>query len=237
MNFIKKIFENKIDEQVHNQFVKFGKGIFKHKALIDITITAKAVKIKTTPEYANGMVVFLANTIKDDTTKVQVNGIIFAAKDLSAESPIEFEEIKNAMGVKKHIVNKELTKHQILELHEKFPLNPLSLSFETEYGKLKIKEKAPKSGKPGKGDKKPKADYCVLITTDKSILEDYAFDIKEPFKKTFIEHTIGIDEIIVPEEYKNDFAKARIHAKRKGKITRFLTIDEKESEKETNFEV
>ncbi len=233
MNFIKKLFNNQIDEKVHNQFTKFGPGTFENKALIDINITAKAVKIKTSPEFTNELVEFLANTIQD---KTKVKGIIFATRDLTEESPIEFTEIKNAMGVKKHIVDSELTKDQVLETCNKFPFNSINLSFETEYGKLKIKEKAPKSGKPGKGDSKPKADYCVLTTTDKSILEDYAFDIQEPFKKAFIQHTVEIQELIVPEEYKNDFAKARIHAKRKGKLTRILTVDEKESQKETNFE-
>lgn len=233
MNFIKKIFNNQIDDKVHNQFTKFGPGTFENKALIDINITTKAIKIKTSPEFTNELVELLANTIKD---KVHVKGIIFASKNLTEESSIEFKEIKNAMGVKKHIVDSELTKDQILDLCEKFPFNPISLSFETEYGKLKIKEKAPKSGKPGKGGEKPKADYCSLTTKDKSIIQDYAFDIEESFKKAFIQHTIEIKEIIVPEEYKNDFAKARIHAKRKGKITRFLTIDGKESQKEINFE-
>lgn len=234
MNFIKKIFKDKIDEAVHNQFTKFGKGTFENKALIDITMTAKAIKIKTSPEFTNELVKFLANTIED---KTYVKGIVFATKDLTQDSPVEFEEIKSAMGIKKHIVNKELTKEKMLELCEKFPFNSINLSFETEYGKLKVKEKAPKSGKPGKGDKKPKADYCVLTTKDKSILEDYAFDIKENFKKAFIQHNIIIEELVIPEEYKNDFAQARIKAKRKGKLIRILTVDGKESQKEIRFEV
>ena len=232
MNFIKKIFENKIDEKVHNQFTKFGPGTFENRSLLDIRITAKAIKIKTSPEFTNELVELLANTIQD---KVPVKGIVFASKNLTEESNIEFKEIKNAMGVKKHIVDSELTKEQILNICEKFPFNSINLSFETEYGTLKIKEKAPKSGKPGKGDEKPKADYCVLTTKDKEILKDYAFDIEEPFKKAFIQHTVTVDEIITPEEYKNDFAKARLMAKRKGNLIRILTIDGIESQKEINF--
>ncbi len=234
MNFIKKLFNNKSDEKVHNQFTKFGPGTFENKAMLDIRVMAKAVKIKTSPEFTNELVELLANTIKD---KVPVNGIIFATRDLTEESTIEFEQIKNAMGIKKHIVNAELTKEQILDVCNKFPYASINLSFETEYGKLKIKEKAPKSGKPGKGDKDPKVNYCVFTTTDRSILDDYAFDIKEPFKKAFIKHTMKVEEIIVPEEYKDDFAKARLNAIRKGKIIRHLTVDEIKSEKETNFEV
>ena len=180
MNFIKKIFNNQIDDKVHNQFTKFGPGTFENKALIDINITAKVIKIKTSPEFTNELVELLANTIKD---KVHVKGIIFASKNLTEESSIEFKEIKNAMGVKKHIVDSELTKDQILDLCKKFPFNPISLSFETEYGKLKIKEKAPKSGKPGKGGEKPKADYCSLTTKDKSIIKIILLILKNLSKK------------------------------------------------------
>ncbi|MBT3395443.1 hypothetical protein HOA59_00990 [archaeon] len=234
MNFIKKIFEDKVDEKVHNQFTKFGPGTFNNKAMLDIRVMAKAIKIKTTPEFTNELVEFLANTIKD---KVHVKGIIFGTKNLTDECPIVFEEIKNAMGTKKHIVNTELSKEQILEVCENFPFNSINLSFETEYGKLKIKEKAPKAGKAGKGDKKPVVNYCVFTTKDQSILENYAFDIKEPFKKAFITHTLVIDELIVPEEYNDDFSKARIMAKRKGKIIRNLEVDEEEFQNEHDFEV
>ena len=238
MNFIKKIFNKQIDEKVHNQFTKFGPGTFENRAIIDLSVTSKGiVKMKTSPEFTNELVEFLANTI---TGSIPVKGLIFASRDLTEESPIEFTQIKNAMGIKKHIVDANLTKEQILKACKKFPFNSINLSFETSYGKLKIKEKAPKSGKSGKGDSNPKADYCVLTNSDKSILGDYLFDVKEPFKKAFIKHTIHIDEIIVPEEYKNDFAKARLMAKRKGKIVRSIVIDKNDNEEiveKSDFEI
>ena len=231
MNFIKKIFENKIDEKVHKQFSRFGKGTFENRAVIEIRITSKHIKLKTSAEFANELVELLTNTI---TNPIQVKGIVFSTKDLSSESDI-FEEVKSAMGVRKHVVNKELTKEQILELIEKFPNASTNLSFKTDYGELKVKEKAPKSGKPGKKAEEPKADYCVLITTDKAILEDHAFDVKEPFKKLFIKHTFEITDIEIPKEYENDFAKARLYAKRKGTIHRFLDIDGTKKESKKDF--
>jgi hypothetical protein len=232
MNFIKKIFENQIDEKVHAQFTRFGNGTFENKALLDINIQAKKVKIKTSSEFINELVEFLANTIEE---KTHVKGIIFSTRNLTEESSIEFQEIKNAMGVKKHIINQELTKEQILETVEKFPYASINLSFKTNKGELKVKEKAPKAAKPGKDGKAPKADYCVFTTENKSIVEDYAFDIKEPFKKAFINHTLVIEEIIIPEEYKNDFSQARLKGIRKGKIVRKLNIDGKEVKNEKEF--
>ena len=219
-----------MDEKVHAQFTRFGKGTFEDKALLDINVQAKKVKIKTSSEFTNELVEFLANTINE---KIQVKGIIFSTRNLTEESSIEFQEIKNAMGVKKHIINQELTKEQILEAVEKFPHASINLSFKTDKGELKVKEKAPKAKK---GDKAPKADYCVFTTEDRAILEDYAFDIKEPFKKAFINHTFIIEDIIIPEEYKDDFAQARLKGVRKGKIIRKITINEVETSKETNFE-
>jgi hypothetical protein len=234
MNFIKKIFENKLDEKVHNQFTRYGKGTFEGKALLDINIQAKKVKIKTSHEFTNELVEFLANTIED---KAHIKGIIFSTRNLTEETNIEFQEVKNAMGVKKHIVNSELTKEQILEAIEKFPHASINFTFKTDKGELKIKEKAPKAGKAKKGEDRPKADYCVFTTEDRSITEDYAFDIKKPFKKVFISHTYLIEDIKIPEEYKNDFSQARLKGIRKGKLIRKLDIDGKEETKEINFEV
>jgi len=234
MNFIKKLFQNQTDEKVHNQFTRYGQGTFENKALIDIAVQSKKIKIKTSPEFANELVEFLANSIQDKTS---VKGIVFSTRNLSNETTIKFQEIKNAMGVKKHIVDGDLSKEEILELTEKFPHASINLSFATDEGDLKIKEKAPKSGKSsGKEDETPKADYCIFSTEDKAILEDFVFDIKEPFKKAFIKHTFIIQDIKIPEEYKNDFAMARLKATRKGKIIRTLNVDGKEYTKEINFE-
>ena len=234
MNFIKKIFEDKIDDSVKRQFTKFSQGEFEYKALLDITVMSKKVKIKTSPEFTNELVRLLGQTVDD---KVQVKGIIFSTRDLKEDCEINFDKVSNAMGVKKHFVNTELTGADTIKLHDTLPFCSLNLSFTTPYGSLKVKEKPPKSSKPGnKPESKPKADYCVLTTDDKSILEDFAFDIKKDFKKAFISHTFVIEEITVPEEYKNDFAKARLHAKRKGKIIRHTEVDGEEFSTEKAFQ-
>lgn len=232
MNFIKTIFENKPSEEAHRQLSRFSKGTFENKALLDIT-NSKSIKIKTSSEFANELVSFLSNTI---TNKTKVTGIIFSTKDLSKTTKIKFEEIKNAMGVKKHVINSELTKEDLLLICKECADAAIHISFKTDKGELKIKEKAPKSGKPGKkDDEEPKADFCVLTTTDKSILQDYAFDVKDNFKKAFIKHTYEISELIVPKEYQNDFALARKYAKRKGNLKRIINLDGEQIIKEKEF--
>ena len=39
--FIKKIFEGKIDNLVHEQFIRFSKGIFENKAVMNIVKSGK----------------------------------------------------------------------------------------------------------------------------------------------------------------------------------------------------
>ena len=97
-----------------------------------------------------------------------------------------------------------------------------------------IKPKAPKSGKPGKGQEKPKADFCKIITEEESIGRDFIFETND-FKKAEIVHHFIINELIKPEG-ETDFSRIRELAKRKGKIIREATIDEKTFRKEVEFE-
>ncbi|MEJ2267904.1 MAG: hypothetical protein P8X70_02420 [Nanoarchaeota archaeon] len=119
----------------------------------------------------------------------------------------------------------------------KFPKTFFALSFEGGDSKLKIKPKAPKSGKPGKKGDAPKADFCNLKTTDKELAESFVFE-KTDFKKAEINHTFFIEDIIIPEDLKNEknFAIVREKALRKGKIVRKSIIDEKEKISEIEFE-
>ena len=231
MSFIKKIFNKETDSEVHRQFARFSKGEFENRALVDITVGSR-VKLKTSAEFTNELVRFLAGTMKD---KVHVKGTVFSINDLSQESNVPFSEVKMAMGVRKHIIDKELTKEQIMGLCDKFPDASMSLNFTTDYGTLKIKEKSPKTGKSGKGDAEPKADFCVLTTEDKGILEEYAWDAGS-FKKLFVKHKYIINEIEIPGEYKDDLAMARKMGIRKGKIIRYMKIDGVEKENETDFQ-
>lgn len=227
MNFIRKIFEKKVDDDVHLQFQRFSKGIFENRALVEITKTTKEVKIKTSYEFVRDLVDYLI-----DGNVKNLSGLIICTTDLR-KLGFEFPEVKQFMGVKKFdVVN--LTKDDVMSLMKKLPDALFLLSFETEKGSIKTKQKAPKSGK--NADKEQKADFCALTTNDLGILYEFAFDFDKNFKKAIIKHTFVINEIIIPEECKNDFEKARKFAKRKGKIIRHMNLDGKLSEKETNFE-
>jgi hypothetical protein len=164
--------------------------------------------------------------------KTLVEGAVISTSDLTGK--IDFNEKKQFQGVKKYLIKKEMSGDEIISLLDEFPKTFFGLSFQpNENNKLKIKPKAPKSGKPGKGDEGPKADFCKLITTDEKIGKSFVFE-KENFKTAEIKHDFIIEKIIMPEGEK-DFAKIREMAKRQGKIIRYSKIDGVETKEEFEF--
>jgi hypothetical protein len=230
MNFIKKISDKVFDEEIHLQFQKFSKGEFKNRALIEAKNSNGNYTIKTSSEFANGLVKELAEKLGNN--KAKVTGSIIGTNDL--KGILEFKKISQFQGVKNYSIEKEMSGKEIINLIDKFPKNFFALSFSVEENVLKIKPKAPKSGKPGsKGEETPKIDFCSLKTTDKKIVESFIFENPE-FKSAKIVHDFLIDRIEIPEELKKseDFALIREKSRRIGKILRKSEIDGVKSQKE-----
>jgi len=235
MNFIKKVFEKNFDESVHLQFQKFSKGEFRDKAIIRAKFSAGKYTISTTAEFANELVKTAAEKL--GSGKTRVNGAIVSTQDL--KNNLDFVGIKQFQGVKRYLLEKEMSGLEILDLVKKFPKNFFALSFNAPDGTtLKIKAKAPKSGKPSsKENENPKSDFCKLTTTDPFLGKEFIFE-KPDFKQAEVVHDFLIKDIIIPPELKKekDFAKAREMAIRKGIIIRKAKIDEKEIRTELEFE-
>ena len=190
----------------------------------------------TGSEFANGLVKEVAKKLGSDKTNIK--GAIVSTSDLKDD--LDFKNIKQFQGVKRYLIDKEMSGEEILGLLEKFPKTFFALSFSTNKDdtKLKIKPKAPKSGKPGKGKGEgPKADFCTLKTKDQELVKSFVFE-KPDFKEALLGHTFFIDKLIISEELKKagDFAKMREEAVRKGRIIREGTIDGQDVKKEFEFE-
>lgn len=234
MNFIKRVFDKEIDEEVHAQFQKFSRGEFGDRALIKVKKVKDNYNISTTYEFANEFVKFLAKKIGNE--KRNVKGAIISTFDLKDE--IDFQSKKQFMGVKQYIIDKEMSGDEIIDLIEKFPRVFFALSFDSKEGDiLKIKAKAPKSAKPKNKDEAPNPDFCKLITKDEKIAKSFVFE-KSDFKIAEITHKFVIEDIIIPEEVKKekDFAVMREKSLRKGKIIRKAIIDGEEIISEKEFE-
>jgi hypothetical protein len=235
MNFIKKLFDKKRDASVHLQFQKFSKGEFINRALIRAKNSGGKYSINTSAEFANELVRSAAEKLGEN--KTQITGAIVSTSNL--KDKLDFKEIKQFQGVKRYLIDKEMSGNEIIALLDEFPKTFFALTFNVgDDTKLKIKPKAPKSGKPGKEKEGgPKADFCSLKTKDKEIVESFVFE-KPNFKTAEINHTFFVEQIVIPDELKasKDFAKIREESFRKGKIVRKATIDDEDKTQEFEFQ-
>lgn len=233
-NVIKKIFEGNCDNDVHEAFLKFGRGVYKYKYLVEGKKQKDKRVIKTSAEFANMLVKLCLEGISG---KVKMEGLIVSTFDLRKEKGYLFEEgekVKSFMGIKQLVVNSEVDVHYLKEIMAKYPRAFYALSFKIGDEELKIKQKAPKSAKPStKGEGEVKADFCSLKTSKERILKEIFFDIPE-FKEAKVIHTIEINEIEIPKG-ESDPVMIREMSKRKGKVIRKMIIDGKEEIREKDF--
>ena len=229
MNFIKKIFEENIDEKVHFKFVKFGKGTYKKRFPLRLWKTNK-IKVKTSFEFASDLALFCS-----ELGECKVSGIVLSKKDISdilSKNNIEgySERKKGGLYYQNNIHEQELKEDQLIELEKESYF--VLLDIEGDGFMLKVKKKIPK---PGKSEKKIDDKFCQLEADkkyDSKIRNNFFWDMPNA-KKISINHEMIINEIISPDGEK-DYAKMREMSKRKGKIIRKAIADGEEiiSEKE-----
>jgi len=228
MNFVKQIFEGKANDSIHHKFVRYGKGEYE-RLLFEVTKTKKNLKVKSSFDFANDFVKIISENIKEN---MEVKGKIIVNRDFEKELEemgIEVSDFKKRGKLYTAELNTTLTPEKLKEIYSKYNENFLLLNIKSKDFILKTKGALPKPG--GKI-----ADNFCSATLPLDFVDEFAWDVKD-FTKLKIKHILNITEIVIPEEFKNDPAKARIEAKRKGKIIRFLDIDEKEEQKEVDFEV
>jgi|SRR3989344_142864 len=229
-NTINKIFNDRIDNSVHEEFIKFSRGEYLNRYLLEGKRQKDKWVVKTGCEFAN----FLVRKCLPQNEKIKISGIIVCTIDIKADVKFPIERVKQFMGIKQLVINTEVNSNEIIELMNKYTKAFFALSFSTPHGTLKIKQKAPKSAKPStKTEDEPKADFCSLITTDTQIIDDLFFDKKE-FKEIKIKHKLKIDSVILPENV-TDPVKMRELAKKKGVIIREITVDSQKEIKEKEF--
>ncbi|MDP3881279.1 MAG: hypothetical protein Q8Q31_00160 [Nanoarchaeota archaeon] len=231
-NSLKKIFQGKIDDIVHGEFIKFSKGSFRNRYMLEAKKQKSGWAIKTSAEFANYLVRACLEKTSGD---VEITGVIVATFDVSKKADFPIERIKKFMGIQQAVINSKISPSKIIKLMDEYPRAFFALTFSTPDYQLKIKAKAPKSAKPaGAGEKGPKVDFCSLKTAEESIVKDLFFDCPE-FNDISINHEIVIDEVIIPKGV-SDPVQLREQSKRKGKIIRVVRISDKEMKSEAAFE-
>ncbi len=229
---IKNIFNGIFNEEIHVAFLKFGRGEYKNKYLIEAKKQKDKYAIKTSAEFAN---YFVRKGLGKVSGKIPIKGVIVSTLKLEEEMQnIEIKKVSNFQGVKKVELDTEVNAQEILEMLNKYPKVFFALSFKMEGYELKIKPKAPTSGKPGKNKGEVKADFCSLKTTDESVIKDLLWDAPN-FKEIKAKHTLKIENIIYPKG-EEDPVKIREMSKRKGIVVREIEVDGKEVISEAEFE-
>lgn len=228
---MRKIFSDKTDDEIHEAFLKYGRGIFKNKYLLEAKKQKDKWSIKSSAEFAN---YFVRRCLEKVSGEIDVKGVIVYTHDLRNDIKFNIKNVKQFMGVKQFVLEGKIKTQDILELMNKHPRAFYALSFSTPSSELKIKAKAPKGAKPStKGEGEAKADFCSLKTSDLEIVRDLFFNLSN-FKEIKVKHTLQIDSVILPQGIQ-DPVKIREMAKKKGKIIRDIIIDGKKEVKEKEF--
>ena len=230
---MKKIFDGVFDDEVHASFLKFGRGEYKEKFLLEGKRQAKKWAVKAGAEYANLLV---RKCLEKINGMVEIKGVIVSTRDLRDEINFDIKKVSNFQGVRKHVIDGEIEPTQIFELMDKYPKAFFALTFKGEGFVLKIKPKAPADGKKGKKEGEgPVADFCSLKTEDRELIDYLFFGVGE-FSAVRINHTVKVNDIIYPNNM-DDLKPAEVRelAKRKGILVRNVLVDGKEQVSEAKF--
>lgn len=231
---MKKIFvDRSSDDEIHSDFLKFGRGEYRDRYLVEAKKQKDFYSIKTGPEYVNFLV---RKCLEKIPGKVSVKGIIVSTTNLSDEAKFEISDVSNFQGIRKMKIETESESSNFIELMNKYPRVFFALSFEGPDFFLKVKAKAPKSAKPGKeSEDGPRANFCTIKTKDKTIVDELIFD-KKDFNEISINHTLFVEDIVYPKDMNSlKPEEIRERSKRKGKIVRKVVVDGKEIVGESEF--
>jgi len=224
-NFIKKIADKNVSEEVHNAFTRYSLGEFNKEPFV-LKLKKGELKVSAGFEYLNFFQRFLAENIKGE---VELDGTIETVKDLSdtlSKYKIEFED-KNRFGKSgsKYIFKVKLSVSDYKKLVEELFSEYLLFNVNFTGGKLKVKNQTtPKLGSP--------TDNFVTLILPESMVStfkaDYLFDVNENFTDLTIAHTYFVNNILLDEKLlKTDANLARKKALREGEIVRKITADGK----------
>lgn len=228
MNFAKELFLGNQDvEWIHKRFIRYGRGDF-DGPFIEAKLKGNKVKVNASEDYVNvlGLILCQGN--------VDFNGTIISEEELDSileSNGIQIVKKSKRKGVFHYKVESSLEGEKLASFYEKCPSAWFLLNINSGYGKLKTKGKLQKVGSSLDGK------FCQA-EIDNELKERFraeiCFDLQQDFKELEISHTYVVEKVEIPEEYKNDFKKARIYAKRVGLIKRVIRIDNsiKETEKE-----
>lgn len=232
MHYIEEAIRGEVSENIHRRFVRYSRGEF-DGAVIKIKKEDKTLKINATEDYVESIGLVLARNSKNT---IEFSGKILSREDLTEKLREHNVEIKKS-GKKKGLywiqLSGNLTGEKLAKIYEALHGEHVLLDASTGEDTLKTKKILPK---PGSGIDERFCSANINASMTKPLIEEICSDkIPEEFSELKISHRYIVKELIVPEEYKSDYATARIKAKRKGIIKRTIEADGEKKEIEHEF--
>lgn len=217
MDYIKDLIAgNANQEHVHAKFVKYSKGTFAGP-MISVKRAGNSLKINGSYEYADTLV---GVVLKASAGKVTAAGSVFSKSEIKTDLA---SKTKKKLGVYITEIKGEADAKALLELYNANKDATFYLNLASDKAKLKTKTKPPKPG-----SKKDEEFFTATLDAAMAdaVANDVCFDCgKKDYKEMKVSHEFTISELMIPEQYKSDAAKARLYAKRKGTITRKTEVD------------
>ncbi|RLI93262.1 MAG: hypothetical protein DRO89_00405 [Candidatus Altiarchaeales archaeon] len=235
MHFIREIFRGNQDrEYIHRKFVRYGRGEFEGP-VIRIRNSGNRLKINASDDYVNILGEILA---KNSSKALNVSGNIISRdniESLLSELGIPIEKATGKKGLFTLNLKGTIPAENLSRLYSELKGSHifLDLTSSDKNSHLKTKKRLPRLGS------EPDQNFCSAIfdtsLTD-AIMNEICFDIDvKDFEEIKISHRYIIKELLIPEEYRENLALARIYSKRKGIIKRFVEIDGRKTEIEHEF--
>ncbi len=218
--FLKKIAENKVDDLVHKKFVRYSRGEFEKEEL-KIKFGSK-IQMWAGYEYIDIFFQLAANIVE---AEVSIKGIILAKNNIDNDLSgfgIKPSLVKKVKALIKYQISAKLTPDEFRKFVNKFIDNYLLLNLKSEDIEIKTKTALPKPGTLTEkfvSMKLPKK-YEAMIR------DEFCFNSKD--SEVTVKHKYFITEIDIPKQYENDPEKARLEARRKGKL--IIDVNGKKSE-------
>jgi hypothetical protein len=207
-------------EHIHRRFIRYGRGEYPG-AVISIKKGGAVLKVAASEDYINSLGLILTKDAKESFT---VSGSVISREDVGPQlksAGLDIKKTTKKKGVYAIQVTGTLPGDALYRLYCTLEAAHMLLELKSVAMSLKSKKNLPKPS--GGVDEK----FCsATLPKDMlpALLKEVCSDpIKEGFSELAIEHTYTIKELVVPEKYKNDYAAARIHAKRKGVMKRTIT--------------
>jgi hypothetical protein len=217
MDYIKDLVTgNTNQEHVHQKFVKYSKGTFAGPA-ITVKKAGETLKIVGSYDYSDTIAGVFMKALQGP---LSISGTVLSRSEMKTDLAVKS---KKKLGLYITEVKGEKNAKDLYSFYSSGKDATFLVDMESGKCKLKSKKKPPKPGSARDGE-------FFSATMPASalgfLMSDVCFDCDaKDFKELRIEHEFRIDEIVIPDQYKSDAAKARLTAKRKGTLKRKVDAD------------